>query len=168
MFSQTQIGALLHEEHLQTIGALQRLEEFLAKQGSKRQPDAAQPEVRKLLEAMLALAAEVDRHYGFEEEHLFTLLSNAGEVGMVGLLTDEHAVIKPLAGELAGQARTALQTGFSAETWRVFHGQGMELCEREIFHIQKEEMGLLAAISMLVEPDEDARLAELYRNLPKH
>jgi hypothetical protein len=44
-----------------------------------------------------------------------------------------------------------------------FRDAGAELVEREIFHIQKEEMGLLAAISALVDRDTDARLAETYR-----
>lgn len=164
MFEQTQIGSLLHEEHLQTINALQRLEDFLAKQGTKRVPDCSLPEIRKALEGVVAIAHEVSRHFGFEEDELFTLLSAQGEMGMVHLLTGEHAVIKPLAQDLAKDANAALAgEAFSAETWKDFHGRGMELCEREIFHIQKEEMGLLAAISMMVDPEDDARLADLYR-----
>ena len=46
---------------------------------------------------------------------------------------------------------------------RQFRDTGGELVEREIFHIQKEEMGLLAAISALLDEAEDTALAETYR-----
>ena len=61
--------------------------------------------------------------------------------------------------------RAAQAAGFTDETWRNFRDAGGELVEREIFHIQKEEMGLLAAISALVEPEVDTRLAETYRQV---
>ena len=164
MFDRSQIGSLLHEEHLHTIGTLQRLEDYLSRQTSKRPPDPSQTDVRTVLESLLGLAAEVERHFGFEENQLFPLLSKSGEVGMVALLTEEHAIIRPLSAGLADQAKEAIASGaFAADRWKDFHGRAMELCEREVFHIQKEEMGLLAAISMLVDPEDDARLAELYR-----
>ena len=167
MFSQTQIGTLLHEEHLHTIHALQRFQDFLTGQTAKRPPDLARPEVGKVLDGVLrSVAAEVDRHFAFEETQLFPLLSEQGEVGIVHMLTEEHAVIRPLVLELAKDAVAALNgTNFTAESWKDFHARGMELCEREVFHIQKEEMGLLAAIAALVDPDDDGRLAALYRSL---
>ena len=167
MFSQTQIGTLLHEEHLQTINALQRIHDFLDRQTAKRPPDLAQPETRKVLDGVLrGVAAEVERHFGFEEAELFPLLSQQGEVGIVYMLTEEHGVIRPLVLELAKDSLAALNGGgFTAEGWKDFHQRGMELCEREIFHIQKEEMGLLAAIAALVDRDTDGQLAELYRKL---
>ncbi len=167
MFGQTQIGTLLHEEHLQTIRSLQRLEEYLASQSAKRPPDLSKPEARKVLGDVLGdVAKEVERHFGFEENELFTILSEQGEVGIVFMLTEEHGVIRPLALELAEEAAAALAgKGFSADEWVDFHERGRELCEREIFHIQKEEMGLLAAISALVDADTDSDLAGRYRLL---
>lgn len=167
MFANTQIGSLLHEEHVQTIQAMQSLEEFLLKQTSKRVPDIGNSKVRELLERILSeVATEVERHFGFEENHLFPILSRQGEMGIAAFLTEEHATILPLAQELAETARQALSgAGFTPDSWKAFHRRGVELCEREIFHIQKEEMGLLAAISMFVDPESDAALAAKYREL---
>lgn len=166
MMAQTQTGALLHTDHVATIQALQSLEGFLLRQTAKRAPDTGDQAVRKALESLVAtLSNEVGRHFGFEEQHLFPLLAERGESGIGEFLMQEHATILPLANEVAETASKALVEGFDDAGWRRFHEAGLELVEREIFHIQKEEMGLLAAISMLVDPAADAELAERFRGL---
>ncbi|HIJ62060.1 MAG TPA: hemerythrin domain-containing protein [Rhodospirillaceae bacterium] len=167
MHGSTTIGALLHEEHLHTIATLQRLEEFLGSQTSRKLPDLGRPEVKAVLESLSKeLAPEVEIHYGFEEGHLFPLLANAGQAGMVHLLTSEHRALLPLAKGLAAMVEAAVAAGqFTAGDWSDFHGQAMDLCEGEVFHIQKEEMGLLAAISAFVDAAEDERLAAIYGKL---
>lgn len=166
MMLQTETGALLHNDHVATIQALQSLEGFLVRQTSKRPPNTADAGVRKALQSLIdTVVNEVDRHFGFEEQHLFPLLAEKGEGGIGEFLKQEHATILPLATDLAEAARAALDTGFEPDGWRRFHAAGLELVEREVFHIQKEEMGLLAAISMLVDAESDRRLAETYRNL---
>lgn len=164
MFVNTRIGGLLHNEHMQTLSALQGLEEFLLRQTSRRPPDVSQPAVRDLLGRLVAtLAAEVERHFGFEENHLFPLLTSRGEPGMAAFLAEEHATILPLALGLVKNAQAALQgDGFDEAGWKSFHRRGMELCEREMLHIQKEEMGLLMAIGAYVDAEADAALAEAY------
>lgn len=163
----TEIAALLHAEHMHTVEALQTLEEFLANQTIRRVPDVRTAEVAGVLDDLIAtLAAEVGRHFGFEENHLFPVLVTKGEAGIAAFLTEEHAAILPLAQGLAEQAAKALRTGaFSTAEWAAFHAQGLELCEREISHIQKEEMGLLAAIAMYVDGEADRQLAALYEKL---
>lgn len=163
----TKIAALLHAEHMHTLTVLQTLEEFLIRQTAKRPPDVGQSENRTLLEGLIAaIAAEVGRHFGFEENHLFPVLAARGEAGIAAFLTEEHAAILPLAQALAADAATAIREGgFSAEGWAAFHRAGLELCEREMFHIQKEEMGLLAAIAMYVDADADGQLAALYEKV---
>lgn len=167
MYGSTAIGGLLHAEHLHTIETLQRLEEFLGVQTARKSPDLTRPEVKAVLTALTGeLAPEVHYHFGFEEENLFPLLANAGQWGMVNLLTSEHRAILPLATGLAESAAGALAAGrFSDEDWADFHDRAMELCEAEVFHIQKEEMGLLAAIASFVDAATDERLAEAYRKL---
>lgn len=163
--ARTQIGGLLHEDHLCTLQALQNLEEFLATHSEKKAPAIDKPEVRAVLEQVIAaIAAEVNRHFSFEETHLFPVLTMKGEGGIAAFLTEEHAAILPLATEMAAAAKAALAgAGFSPAEWSSFHENGVELCEREMLHIQKEEMGLLAAISMLVDKDTDTQLAALYK-----
>jgi iron-sulfur cluster repair protein YtfE (RIC family) len=163
MLNQTQIGAMLHQAHMATIEALQQLEEFLGARGVPAMDDAA----RRFLETLArTMREEVEVHFGFEEGHLFPVFLSQGENGMVMMLTHEHRSILPLALQVAELAQAAVAAGgFAEETWREFRDSGSELIEREIFHVQKEEMGLLAAVSALVDPETDAKLAETYRKL---
>lgn len=163
MFNQTQIGALLHQAHMATIEALQQLEEFIGVRGVPPVDDG----IRKFLDRFArTMREEVELHFGFEENHLFPVFLSQGESGIVTMLTHEHRSILPLAIQVADLAQAAAAAGtFSDDSWREFRDAGAELIEREIFHVQKEEMGLLAAISSLVDPEIDARLAETYRKL---
>ena len=163
MLPQTRIGALLHTDHLATIETLQAVDEMLEKHRKAKNPPAIEGEVKELLQRLSkTMRAEVEKHFGFEENHLFTVFLNHGETGMVNILLQEHKTILPLALSLADKADKALEGGFSDVSWAEFRSQGGELVERELFHIQKEEMGMLAAISYLVTPDWDANLAETY------
>ncbi|CAA7619443.1 hemerythrin domain-containing protein [Magnetospirillum sp. UT-4] len=161
MFTQTRIGALLHQDHMATIDALQELEAFLA---DHRAPPARGGQADSFLARLSALLrAEVEQHFAFEEGRLFPLFIARGETGIVMMLTHEHRSILPLALKVAETAARAVESGFDDATWREFRDAGAELVEREIFHVQKEEMGLLAAITALVGPEADAELAEAYQ-----
>ena len=158
---QTQTGTLLHQAHMTTIEALQTLEEFL---GANRKPPAVDDLVgRQLKQLSRTLRSEVESHFTFEENHLFTVFVEQGETGIVTMLTHEHRSILPLALQVADLAVAAAASGFTDASWSEFKDAGAELVEREVFHIQKEEMGLLAAISALVDPETDAALADTYR-----
>ncbi len=159
---QTQTGALLHQAHMTTVETLQALEEFI---GSNRKPPAVDDlEARKLKQWARILRSEVGSHFSFEENHLFTVFIEQGETGIVTMLTHEHRSILPLATQVADAAdAAAAAAGFTEASWGDFKSAGAELIEREIFHIQKEEMGLLSAISALVDPETDAGLADTYR-----
>jgi hemerythrin-like domain-containing protein len=161
MLTQTQTGALLHEDHMATIETLQALDEYISR---NRKTPALDDDGRAFLNRLSAtLREEVEKHFGFEEGHLFPVFTARGETGIVMMLTHEHRTILPLAVQVADLAAQAAVAGFGEQAWRDFRDCGAELIEREIFHIQKEEMGLLAAISALVDPETDARLAEVYR-----
>lgn len=162
----SRIGQLLHTDHLTTLGTLQGLEELLVRQGGQA-PDLKRAEVRDALGKLVAVVkGEVGRHFGFEENHLFPVLAEAGQVGMTMLLISEHRAILPVAQVAGDLAEEALATGsFTPEAWTEFRENGLEFCERELFHIQKEEMGLLAAIAALVDADTDTKLAETFQSL---
>lgn len=162
----SRIGQLLHADHLTTLGTLQELEELLVGQGTKV-PDLHRAEVRDALDALISVVqGEVSRHFGFEENHLFPVLAEAGQMGMTMLLISEHRAILPVAQAAAELAGAALAAGaFTPEDWAEFREAGLEFCERELFHIQKEEMGLLAAVAALVGPEQDAKLAEVFEGL---
>ncbi|MGE4281412.1 MAG: hemerythrin domain-containing protein [Magnetospirillum sp.] len=165
MLLQSQIGALLHQDHMTTIETLQGLEELL---GSTRKPPSFDAALADKLGALAAtLRAEVESHFAFEEGHLFPLFVSKGESGIVMMLTHEHRSILPLAVRVADLAVAAASQGFDEQSWRDFRDCGAELVEREIFHIQKEEMGLLAAISALLNESEDTALAVTYQETVK-
>ncbi|HTH15944.1 MAG TPA: hemerythrin domain-containing protein, partial [Magnetospirillum sp.] len=99
MLMQSQIGALLHEDHMATIETLQALEEFLGRNRSAPKPDG---EVSAfLLRLAKTLREEVESHFGFEEGHLFPVFTQRGETGIVMMLTHEHRTILPLAVQVA-------------------------------------------------------------------
>lgn len=163
MFAQTQIGSLLHEDHMATIQTLQQVEALIR---ANRKAPAMDDALRAQLTALSnTLRREVESHFGFEENHLFPVFVELGEMGIVTMLTHEHRTILPLASQVADLAAAAAANGFDDDGWKDFADAGSELVEREIFHIQKEEMGLLAAISALVGPDMDAKLAETYKQV---
>ncbi len=160
MLTSTRIGTLLHRDHMQTIEILQAIEDLI---GRHRAAPAVEGAVRAELERLAAtMRAEVEKHFGFEENHLFPEFTSRGEIGIVTMLTQEHRAILPLALEAADLAEAALEVGFDDGRWRAFRATATELVEREVFHIQKEEMGLLAAIAALLDPAADAALAETY------
>lgn len=160
MMTQTRLGALLHKDHMATVETLQALDEMLHR--NKAAPVVAGEVCDVLTRLKSTLRAEVEKHFGFEENHLFPVFIAQGETGIVMMLTQEHRAILPLATGIADQSEQALTDGFSDESWKAFRAAGAELVEREMFHIQKEEMGLLSAISALVDPTTDANLAEVY------
>lgn len=152
----------LHEEHMSTLGTLEKLEGFLARNRPSAVPNAADPGIASLLGLIAALAdGEVSGHFKFEEDELFPLLTARGEGDIGTLLADEHATILPLARELATLAQAARAEGFAGR-WANFHRLGFELIERMMGHIQKEEMALLPLLEDALDDDADERLASAY------
>lgn len=164
MLTQTRIGALLHEDHMETVQMLQALEELVGTR--TKGPPAVDDEMKaRLIGIETTIRAEVEKHFGFEEEHLFPVFTALGETGIVIMLTHEHRAILPLALQVADLAHTASQGAFDDRSWQDFRDAASELVERELFHIQKEEMGLLSAISALVDGETDTRLAATYQGV---
>lgn len=157
------ITKALHRDHLTTLALLERLENDLHRQGPATPPDADDSTIRALLSDLTTvLEAEVKGHFAFEEKHLFPRFAEYIDPGIPAMLQDEHEIIRPLAESIVRQARAALAGGFDAGTWRIFHEQGLELVEREVFHVQKEEMGFLPTLEQIIEASDDAELSMAY------
>ncbi len=156
------VSQTLHEEHRATIALMERLEQFLARNRGEP-PKTAEPGVDSFLGDLASgVKADTDRHFGFEEEHLFTHLAAVGDE-MIGMhLTSEHNAMRPLGERIAALALEARGTGFTAEGWGEFRRLGAELCERMLAHVQKEEMALLPLLEETMDPDTDARLYQEY------
>lgn len=167
MFSfDRQITRTLHDEHLVTISVLERLEGVFRKYGPKKTPVGDSAEITSLLGDIINLVeCDVKNHFSFEEEKLFPLLAALGDSPISNILTGEHNVILPLGNLLSELAKTARVDGFVDASWVQFRQSGVELIERMISHIQKEEMALLPVLEDIIEDDEDAELMMTYSEM---
>jgi hemerythrin-like domain-containing protein len=157
---QRQTVRMLHDEHLRTIAALERLEAALVGSGTKVPAEGAMDEAERAIAPIIE--GEVGPHFRFEEDELFPRLAEAGDGSIGELLAEEHEAILPLAARVLEQLRTARTDGFDRETWEAFRRDGLELVERMIAHIQKEEMALLMTLDGLLDEAADAELALSY------
>ncbi|HER26558.1 MAG TPA: hemerythrin domain-containing protein [Rhodospirillales bacterium] len=156
----TSICNTLHEEHMMTVGMLEKLETALTKIGRKNLPAANDPQLSRLLTDLIAIMqSEISSHFGFEEDHLFPRIEEMGDSAMLTILRDEHNTIRPLAARVSEVVKASRADGFSPDRWAELYDLGLELAEREIFHIQKEEMGFLSLLDQFIEPDEDRALS---------
>jgi hemerythrin-like domain-containing protein len=157
------ISQTLHEEHGATVALMERLEQMLARSRRGGPPDRADGGVARLLSDLSAsVEAEVERHFAFEEEHIFTYLEAIGDAEIGKHLTDEHAAIRPIGMRVAAMARAAGSNGFSAAEWEEFMRLGQELSDRMLAHVQKEEMALLPVIEENMDAETEAQLYQQY------
>jgi len=158
------VSQMLHDEHGATVALMERLEQLLARhRRAGTPPEANDPGIRQLLTDLLnGLGAEIERHFAFEEDHLFTFLNAIGDAAIGAHLTDEHGAIRPLGLRIAAIAREAAAQGFSPASWNEFRNLGQELCERLLAHVQKEEMALLPLLEANMDAGTEARLYQQY------
>ncbi|MCC6888354.1 MAG: hemerythrin domain-containing protein [Hyphomicrobiales bacterium] len=157
------ISQALHDEHGATVALMERLEHLLSRQRRGGAPDAADPAVASLLNDLSGwVNAEIERHFGFEEDRLFPYLAAAGDRAIGMHLTEEHNAMRPLGLALSAQAQEALTQGFDPARWEAFRRSAQELCERMLMHVQKEEMALLPLLDESIDPDTEAQLYQEY------
>ncbi len=162
MSFQRRTPQLLHEDHQATIVVIEALDQMLEK-ARKAKPDVSDAKVEKALNmAATAIEDEINNHFSFEEDQLFTLLEDAGDVGIGAHLREEHKAILPLGNRVAEAARAALANGFTDDSWDGFRRSAAELIERMVAHIQKEEMALLPMLEELLDPETDMELSTGY------
>ena len=164
MESSFNILRTLHDEHFAIMALLEKLETTL--NGAKAAPASDNPDMNRLLGDLEAvLNEEISHHYAFEEQHLFPLFAEFGDMGITQMLQGEHEIIRPLARDLSDRAKAGRKDGFSPESWEIFREKGLELVEREVFHIQKEEMGFLPAIAQMIDEETDQTLSMAYQDM---
>ncbi|MBF0249643.1 MAG: hemerythrin domain-containing protein [Alphaproteobacteria bacterium] len=153
----------LHDDHMATVRLLEDLETALTRAGRKKPPAPDDAGLARLLDELVApMRQEITDHFAFEEEHLFPRVEQLGDTPMLTILKGEHNTIRPLAERLAGLIAASRRDGFDADAWAELYDLGLELAERETFHIQKEEMGFLPLLGHMLAPDEDRALAAAY------
>jgi hemerythrin-like domain-containing protein len=150
------ISRRLHEEHEVTLALWGRLEQTLAVRGAK---PPTEEDLRLMRDCAAQLADEVTRHFAFEEADLFPLLAASGEGDIAELLAEEHATIRAAArrfSELAHPGATP------QARWPELRALALELAERLVSHVQKEEMSLLPSLEDLLDEETDRELAGSY------
>jgi hemerythrin-like domain-containing protein len=150
------ISRRLHEEHEATLALWGRLEQTLAMRGAK---PPTEEDLRLMRDCAAQIADEVTRHFAFEEKDLFPLLAASGEGDIAELLAEEHAAIRDAArrfGELAQPSAEA------RARWPEQRALALELAERLVSHVQKEEMSLLPSLEDLLDEQTDQALAGSY------
>ncbi len=145
----------LHDEHFANLQLLGRAEQAFVK---SPRGDA---ETLKLLAVLVReLEHDIGRHFAFEEQELFPRMIEAGDGGMAALLIEEHEAIRAVAAELLPLAQVA--AGLDVAGWEALKRAVLELVERLVSHIQKEEMALLPLIDDLLDDETDRQLAFAY------
>jgi hypothetical protein len=157
----SELGRLLHRDHLQTIAVLDALETRTGGRAAARPMTAADAEDRALAEAAITVVErEVIRHFAFEETSLFPLFVDRGAADMVAMLTSEHKRIGAMGDRLSALAVALLAAGvWPAEVWREFRIVAGEFVQASMFHLQKEEIGVVQRLPLLVDAETDAALA---------
>ncbi len=156
------ISQTLHEEHGATVALMERLEQMLAR-GRRGPPDRADGNVARLLSELAAgMEAEIERHFAFEEEHIFTYLEAVGDTGIGEHLMGEHAAMRPIGKRVAEMARAAAANGFTPAEWEEFKPLARDLGDLMLAHVQKEEMALLPVIEENMDAETEERLYQAY------
>ena len=159
----TQTARMLHDEHMEEIAVLERLEGALHKRKITDPPTADDEFMSIILPDLIANTdSQINQHFVFEETYLFPKLEEFGEGNIGEFLKSEHKVIRETGGPLVEMARAARANGFTPESWREFYLLASELVEWVVGHVQKEEMGLLPLIEDLLDEEADSELALAY------
>lgn len=157
------ISQTLHDEHGATVALMERLEQLLARGRRGGPPDQTDSNVARLLSDLsTGVESEVQRHFAFEEDHLFSYLEAMGDAGIGEHLKSEHEVMRPLGIRVAAIARAAMANGFTPAEWEEFTRLGQELSDGMLAHVQKEEMALLPVIEENMDSETEARLYQEY------
>ena len=117
----SEVARMLHQEHLDTLAAMNTLEEMIDSRFRDRPPDVSRESARQQVGALIAAVDhDLYHHFQFEERDLFPILDQAGVGDMTAMLIQEHDAIRPLAARLRSVAVRALQGAFDKTTWREF------------------------------------------------
>ena len=152
----------LHEEHAATLTLWSRLEQLLSGRGAQWPPVPDDAASACLRQCAAALAQEIAEHFAFEEAQLFPRLENSGEGDIAQLLAEEHGAIREAAERFSALQREAARSGLDDAGWRSLKSLALELVERLVSHVQKEEMSLLPALEDLIDETDDRDLITEY------
>ncbi len=158
---QRQVSHALDEEHRTNLDLLGKVESAFAR--APRTGAGRDPDLGKLAGTFARhLEQDVGRHFDFEENELFTRMSEAGEGDIAELLLEEHHAIREAAETLLPLARSASAGTLDDAGWTQLKVGVAEMVERQVAHIQKETMALLPMLEDLLDEETDRELAFAY------
>lgn len=153
----SETGQILGREHRDNLALLARVEQSLQRPGSGDAIDADTVRlVRSLSEHM---THDLARHFAFEEQELFPRMVVNGDGDLAELLAEEHDAIRAVASELAPLVGAASDGTLDAEGCNGLRRLTLELVERLLAHVDKEEMSLVPLLDDLLDDDTDRTLA---------
>jgi hemerythrin-like domain-containing protein len=153
----SETGQILGREHRDNLALLARVEQSLQ---PPRSGGALDAEVVRLLRSLGEhLAHDLTRHFTFEEQELFPRMVAAGEGDLAELLGEEHDAIRAVASELAPLIAAASDGTLHADGCNALRRLALELVERLLAHVDKEEMSLVPLLDDLLDDDADRTLA---------
>jgi hemerythrin-like domain-containing protein len=157
MTQPSETGQILAREHRDNVALLGRVEQAMLRGGAGSDIDA---EALRLVRALSEhMTHDLARHFAFEEQQLFPRMVAAGEGDLSGLLTEEHDAIRAVAAELAPLVTTASNGTLDAEERNSLRRLALEMVERLLSHVEKEEMSLVPLLDDLLDDDTDRELA---------
>jgi hemerythrin-like domain-containing protein len=160
METNRQTSRALGDEHRANLDLLGRAEQAFSRPPRGGAADEAL--LRAVAELDRHLRQELERHFEFEERELFPRMADAGEGDIAELLREEHDAIRAVSAELAPLIDTARAGSLDAAGWKTLARLALELTERQVAHIQKEEMSLLPLLDDLLDDETDRDLALAY------
>ncbi len=159
----SQIAQVLHDEHLRIMDLMKRLEGVARGGWVNQVPDAADDDIALLLSDLVTeLAEATEHHFQFEEAKIFPALIAVGDVTVPYLLRQEHDLLRNLSEFMMPHVELARRQGFTADTWAEFRDLSLELAEKHLSHIQREEAAMLPALTGLFMEQRDDELATQY------
>ncbi len=145
----------MHEEHAATLDHLALLAQAIRAPRSSR--DAARPRYRALLRALLAdLEDSVEKHFRFEEQHLYPALRDAGRPDLAESLTIDHGVLREATKPLLVHVHHALEEDLSEEQWKEFGQLTMALIDKQRAHMQREESEMIPVLRAILSQGQGA------------
>lgn len=158
-----QTSTVLHDEHMRVQAVLDRFAQFLREQGTEGPPASDDGQLGRIArDVRTVIETELPGHFAFEEDELFPRLAELGDGTMGELLSEEHETVQPVAEALSALCSTAIGGALDSAGWSEFRRLGADFVETMTAHIQKEEIGLIAAVEAMLDEDVDREIAFAY------
>jgi iron-sulfur cluster repair protein YtfE (RIC family) len=160
MIPSRQTSRALYDEHQGTLELLGRVVRVLAPNAPVTTADAQTVRVATALGEHLR--HDLRRHFAFEEDVLFARIADAGGGDLRDLLAEEHETINAVVAELVPLCASAAAAELDAAGWSALRRGALELADRLMAHIEKEDGALLPMVDDLLDDETDRELAFAY------